>query len=187
MIRVHLLFLKASTSARGSAEGNGMVNGQSPPHPRRNTCHLLRRSSGGTGGTRMSVLSQYLLAETVCNSQRSPGVTDSGGATKTIRLDLAIQVATADCQSAEVRVSRAAPSGESFVPGGLMAMTGPRRERCRASTSSKESYLPGLNRSTSERLPSVAVLSFRSSSPNHRKHSTGGRASRSIRRRASTE
>ena len=84
-------------------------------------------------------------------------------------------------------VSRAAPSGASLVPGGLTAMTGPYRDRCRTSTSSNLSNLRSVKRSTSEGLPSVAVQSLSRSSPNDRRYSTGGRGSRSISRRASTE
>ena len=102
-----------------------------------------------------------------------------------MRADRAIQAATAECQSAESMVSRAARSGASPDPGGLTTMTGPYRDRYRTSTSSNLSSLRNVNRSTSEDLPNVAVRSLSRSSPDDRRYSTGGRGSLSISRRAS--
>ena len=75
----------------------------------------------------------------------------------------------------------------SLVPGGLTAMTGPYRDRCRTSTSSNGPNLRRLKRSTSAGRPSVAIRSFRLPSPNDLRYSTGGRESRSISRPTSAE
>ena len=130
----------------------------------------------------MRVLPQCWPAVIVSSSQVSPVVTLAGGMTSTISLAFAIHSLMVPCHPSESRVSRAAPSGASFVPGELRAITGPVPDRCLVITSSKASKRRGVNRSISDGRPSVADSSFSLSSRNARRYSTGGLLSCCIRR-----